>query len=137
MVRKKTGPVAADAEPLLEKGATRKRFSSADDVDHATKRQRPELEDRTDFSRWRMRDDHGRQTWQYLEDAEAAENWPQTIADKYFLGLPLVSVFAACMHLSVRALVADSTRLLSPPGPPRPPQTQETPRVGPQRPRIL
>ncbi len=96
MVRKKTGTAAADAEPLLEKGSTRKRFSNAGDVDHATKRQRPELEDRTDFSRWRMRDDHGRHTWQYLEgDDEALKSWPQTHADKYFLGLPLVRAFPA------------------------------------------
>ncbi len=144
MARRKTSPTAGDAEPLLEKGSTRKRFSNDDDVDHATKRQRPELEDRTDFSRWRMRDDHGRHTWQYLEDDdEAAKNWPQTLADKYFLGLPLVSracntgwtqrmqEFAAKLHTSLL------TRLPSPPGPSRPSETQETPRLGPQRPRLL
>ncbi len=91
MARKKTSAAAAaDTEPLLEKGATRKRFSNAGDLDHATKRLRPELVDRTDYSRWRMRDDHGRHTWQYLEDDEAAKEWPQTYADKYFLGQPLV-----------------------------------------------
>lgn len=94
MARKKAGTASADTEPLLEKGSTRKRFSNAGDVDHATKRQRPELEDRTDYSRWRMRDDHGRHTWQYLEDEDAAKDWPQTYADKYFLGLPLVSAFS-------------------------------------------
>ncbi|EAQ86439.1 hypothetical protein CHGG_07692 [Chaetomium globosum CBS 148.51] len=89
MVRRKTNTAAADAEPLLEKGSTRKRFSNAGDIDHASKKQRPELEERTDYSRWRMRDDQGRHTWRYLEDDEEAKNWPQTTADKYFLGLPM------------------------------------------------
>jgi lanosterol synthase len=91
MVRRKTSPTAADAEPLLEKGSSRKRFSNAGDPDHATKKQRPEADEKTDYSRWRMRDDHSRHTWRYLEDDEAAKDWPQTHADKYFLGLPLVS----------------------------------------------
>ena len=90
MVRRKTNTAAAEAEPLLEKGSTRKRFSNAGDIDHASKKQRPELEERTDYSRWRMRDDQGRHTWRYLEDEEEAKNWPQTTADKYFLGLPMV-----------------------------------------------
>ncbi|EMC94222.1 hypothetical protein BAUCODRAFT_74539 [Baudoinia panamericana UAMH 10762] len=42
---------------------------------------------KTDYSRWRLRDDRGRQTWHYLESAEELKNWPQTVADKYFLGL--------------------------------------------------
>jgi lanosterol synthase len=99
MVRRKTNNAAAsDTEPLLEKGSTRKRLSNAGDADHATKRQRPELVERTDYSRWRMRDDHGRHTWQYLEDDEQVKQWPQTYADKYYLGLPLVS--APVLHLS-------------------------------------
>ncbi|KAK6354590.1 Lanosterol synthase (Oxidosqualene--lanosterol cyclase) [Orbilia brochopaga] len=40
----------------------------------------------TDYSRWRLKDDHGRQTWHYLSEAEAKE-WKQSTADKYFLGL--------------------------------------------------
>jgi lanosterol synthase len=47
---------------------------------------------RTDYSRWRLLDERGRQTWQYLETDEAVENWPQSTADKYFLGLPTVGV---------------------------------------------
>lgn len=90
MARQKTNAASADTEPLLEKGSTRKRFSNAGDEDHAAKR--PRLQDRTDYSRWRLRDDHSRHTWHYLEDDDAAEKWPQTYADKYFLGLPLVSV---------------------------------------------
>ncbi|KAK6517020.1 Lanosterol synthase (Oxidosqualene--lanosterol cyclase) [Arthrobotrys conoides] len=40
----------------------------------------------TDYSRWRLKDDHGRQTWHYLSEAEA-KKWKQSTADKYFLGL--------------------------------------------------
>lgn len=91
MARKKVNAtVAAEKEPLLEKGLTKKRLSDAGDHDHATKRQR--VEERTDYSRWRLRDDHGRHTWHYLEDDDEAKKWPQTKADKYFLGLPLVSI---------------------------------------------
>ncbi|CAG8972768.1 hypothetical protein HYALB_00006860 [Hymenoscyphus albidus] len=47
----------------------------------------PELQERTDFSRWRLLDEAGRQTWHYLDDEEI-KKWPQSTADKYFLGLP-------------------------------------------------
>lgn len=56
-----------------------------------------ELQDRTDYSRWRLLDEAGRHTWHYLEDDEAAEKWPQSLADKYFLGLPLVLCFIAAI----------------------------------------
>ncbi|KAL2830617.1 terpenoid cyclases/protein prenyltransferase alpha-alpha toroid [Aspergillus cavernicola] len=42
-----------------------------------------------DRSRWRLKNDNGRHTWHYLEDDEAVRLWPQTLADKYYLGLPL------------------------------------------------
>lgn len=45
---------------------------------------------KTDQTLWRLKDDHGRQTWHYLTPEEAKE-WPQSFADKYFLNLPLVS----------------------------------------------
>ncbi|KAK4239113.1 terpenoid cyclases/protein prenyltransferase alpha-alpha toroid [Achaetomium macrosporum] len=89
MARRKANAAAADTEQVQEKGSTRKRFSNAGDQDHATKRVRPAIEERTDYSRWRLRDDHGRHTWRYLEDDEELQSWPQTLADKYFLGLPL------------------------------------------------
>ncbi|KAK9555050.1 Lanosterol synthase erg7B [Aspergillus fumigatus] len=44
---------------------------------------------KTDYSRWRMLDEDGKHTWHYLDDDEAARTWPQTLADKYYLGLPL------------------------------------------------
>jgi lanosterol synthase len=59
---------------------------------HSAKR--PKLSERTDYTRWRMLDEKGRHTWHYLEDDEDAKEWPQSIADKYFLNLPTVS----CIH---------------------------------------
>jgi lanosterol synthase len=90
MARKKATAARTAEEPTLEKGSTKKRFSNvnSDTIGHDAKRTR--IEDRTDFSRWRLRDDESRHTWQYLEDDQAAKEWPQTYADKYFLGLPLV-----------------------------------------------
>jgi len=61
------------------------------EVNGATVR-KPILSERTDYSRWRLLDERGRQTWHYLEDEEDAKEWPQSTADKYFLGLPLVCI---------------------------------------------
>ncbi|CAG8879215.1 unnamed protein product [Penicillium nalgiovense] len=44
---------------------------------------------KTDYTRWRMLDEDGKHTWHYLDDDEAVAKWPQTLADKYYLGLPL------------------------------------------------
>ncbi|CAG8444507.1 1405_t:CDS:2 [Acaulospora colombiana] len=44
--------------------------------------------DRTDLTRWRLKVDHGRQTWHYLESEEEIRNYPQSIIEKYWLGLP-------------------------------------------------
>ena len=46
---------------------------------------------KTDYSRWRMLDENGRQTWHYLTSDAEVEEWPQTITDKHYLGLPTVS----------------------------------------------
>lgn len=45
---------------------------------------------KTDYRRWRLKDDRGRQTWHYLTSDEEIKQWPQTIADKYHLGLDTV-----------------------------------------------
>ncbi|KAL8949507.1 MAG: hypothetical protein Q9222_004384 [Ikaeria aurantiellina] len=42
---------------------------------------------RTDPRRWRLLDERGRQTWHYLKSEEEVKSWPQSVADKYFLGL--------------------------------------------------
>lgn len=47
-------------------------------------------DDRTDPERWRLLDERGRQTWHYMKSDEQAKEWPQTIADRHHLGLPLV-----------------------------------------------
>ncbi|KAK3374224.1 terpenoid cyclases/protein prenyltransferase alpha-alpha toroid [Lasiosphaeria ovina] len=89
MARKKGTPVRMIVVPPVEKGSTKKRLSNitSDSFGHTAKKAR--IEDKTDYSRWRLHDDESRHTWQYLEDDEAAKEWPQTHADKYFLGLPL------------------------------------------------
>ncbi|CAG8494178.1 46_t:CDS:10 [Scutellospora calospora] len=46
--------------------------------------------ERTDLSRWRLKVDHGRQTWHYLDDDEI-KNWPQSAIDKYWIGLPFTA----------------------------------------------
>jgi len=47
-------------------------------------------DEKTDYSRWRLKDDRGCQTWHYLKNDEEVKAWPQTKADKYFLGLETV-----------------------------------------------
>ncbi|KAI8933686.1 hypothetical protein NX059_009405 [Plenodomus lindquistii] len=42
---------------------------------------------KTDYSRWRLMDEQGRQSWRYLESDEERADWPQTTAEKHFLGL--------------------------------------------------
>lgn len=48
-------------------------------------------QDTTDIQRWRLLDEAGRQTWHYLETDEQVKAWPQSTADRYHLGLPLVN----------------------------------------------
>ncbi|KAB2110056.1 Lanosterol synthase [Alternaria gaisen] len=43
--------------------------------------------EKTDYTRWRLKDDRGCQTWHYLESDKDMKAWPQSTADKYFLGL--------------------------------------------------
>lgn len=45
---------------------------------------------KTDYSRWRLVNEEGRQTWRYLESDEENSAWLQTVAEKYHLGLPTV-----------------------------------------------
>lgn len=47
-------------------------------------------DEKTDYSRWRLTDVDSRHTWVYLEDDEENRKWPQSIAEKYHLGLPTV-----------------------------------------------
>jgi hypothetical protein len=52
----------------------------------------PDGDEKTDYSRWRLLDEHGRHTWHYLTTDEEIKAWPQTVADKFHLGLPTVSL---------------------------------------------
>ncbi|CAG8734254.1 14954_t:CDS:2, partial [Racocetra fulgida] len=40
----------------------------------------------TDLNRWRLKVEDGRQTWHYLDEDEA-KNWPQSVIEKYWIGL--------------------------------------------------
>jgi len=51
----------------------------------------PRVEEQaTQIDRWRLLDQRGQQTWHYLETDEEVKAWPQSTADRYHLGLPLV-----------------------------------------------
>ncbi|UKZ70780.1 uncharacterized protein TrAtP1_011749 [Trichoderma atroviride] len=65
---------------------SRKRASD-DSADSFPKR--PKVGGKTDLTRWRMKDDESRHTWHYLEDDKAAEEWPQSYAEKWYLNLPM------------------------------------------------
>jgi lanosterol synthase len=55
----------------------------------------PGIPAETDRSRWRMRSESGRHTWHYLDDDEAAKKWPLSLADKYYLNIPLVTLLVS------------------------------------------
>ena len=45
----------------------------------------------TDYSRWRLEVcDDGRHLWRYLQTDEECKAWPQSVLDKYWLGMPVV-----------------------------------------------
>ncbi len=75
-------------------GKQSRKRGGVDSLGGETKRQK--LEEKTDRTRWRMLDENGRHTWHYLEDDEAAKKWPQSVADKYYLGLDTVC-FSMCL----------------------------------------
>lgn len=52
---------------------------------------------KTDLTRWRMLNDDGRQTWHYLKTDEEVKKWPQSVADKWYLGLDTASLFLDCV----------------------------------------
>jgi lanosterol synthase len=65
-----------------------KRKSNGDVVEKNAKRAK--IQEKTDITRWRCLDEDGRLTWRYLEDDDDATKWPQSYADKWYLGLDLV-----------------------------------------------
>lgn len=50
-------------------------------------------QEKTDYTRWRLANDRGCHIWHYLESDEEVEKWPQSIADKWYLGLETVCFF--------------------------------------------
>ena len=88
MARSKTNGALKPTNAYVGSGEKR---SIETEVEEINSPKRPKLQERTDYSRWRMLDERGRQTWHYLEDEEDVKEWPQSTADKYFLGLPTVS----------------------------------------------
>lgn len=84
--------VANEAGPATQASASDKAAGRGADSNAGSDAQkRPVLEEKTDLARWRMLDESGRQTWHYVESDEAAQKWPQSYADKWYLGLDLVS----------------------------------------------
>ena len=57
----------------------------------------------TEFWRWRLRDsDDGRHVWDFLKTDVELEAHPPTNTDKYWLGLPLVSLYSSHSSVSFR-----------------------------------
>lgn len=88
--------VNATTTSIANGSPSKKRKAEANDDLHAAKRHHDE---KTDYSRWRLRDERGRQTWHFLETDEENKAWEQTVADKYMLGLETVST-ALCTKAS-------------------------------------
>jgi lanosterol synthase len=57
--------------------------------------------EKTDHTRWRLRDVRGCQTWHYLETDEEVKAWPQSKADKYFLNLGTVRLYRSAYPLNL------------------------------------
>jgi lanosterol synthase len=66
----------SESEPLLKQGQP---FPK-----------QPRIGSQLDQTRWRLKDDDSRHTWHYLEDDDAAKEWPQSYAEKWYLNLPTV-----------------------------------------------
>lgn len=88
-------------------------------------------QDTTDIQRWRLLDEAGRQTWYYLETDEKVKAWPQSTADRYHLGLPLVNSTPPQLFALVNAIDMSFS------GPPGPPDTQDSALLRPECPLLL
>ncbi|KAH6955507.1 terpenoid cyclases/protein prenyltransferase alpha-alpha toroid [Fusarium avenaceum] len=72
--RKRAADSDPESEPLLKQGQP---FPK-----------QPRIDSQLDQTRWRLKDDDSRHTWHYLEDDDAAKEWPQSHAEKWYLNLP-------------------------------------------------
>ena len=94
----------------LAADAVKNRNGSKTAANGSTKRPGTASDDGTDLKRWRLRAERGRQTWHYLRTDDEIEAWPQSTADKYFLGLPMVSydLLQLCICWKVDQAVAQN-----------------------------
>ena len=69
----------------------------------------PKPDQKTNYTRWRLLDEHGRHTWHYLKSDEELKSWPQSCADKHFLGLPTVSDWSELFEQSALLILLGST----------------------------
>jgi hypothetical protein len=90
-------------------GSLKSRKRASDDADSFPKR--PKIGAKTDLTRWRMKDDDSRHTWHYLSDDKAAEEWPQSYAEKWYLNLPLVCFFAGLETVKMQGSYVVSFRI--------------------------
>ncbi|KAK5113437.1 hypothetical protein LTR85_010865 [Meristemomyces frigidus] len=67
--------------------STRKRGLSTQQANGTAKPVERVNDPKTDYTRWRLEDDRGRQTWHYLRSDDELKQWPQTTADKYHIGM--------------------------------------------------
>ncbi|KAF2852055.1 terpene synthase [Plenodomus tracheiphilus IPT5] len=68
-------------------GATKRANRKGTLNGHSGVRTTTVAQEKTDYTRWRLKDDRGCQIWHYLDSDEEVKAWPQSTADKYFLGL--------------------------------------------------
>lgn len=86
-----TRPADATSTSIANGSPSKKRKAEGNGSLQAAKRHQDE---KTDYSRWRLRDERGRQTWHFLETDEEMKAWEQSVADKYMLGLETVGLIA-------------------------------------------
>lgn len=89
----KSPAVADDYSPGHTNSKTPRAKKRKSDATLEDSVKRPKIQDKTDKTRWRCHDDNGALTWRYLEDDDAAEKWPQSYAEKWYLGFDLVSAY--------------------------------------------
>lgn len=92
------------AATMEEKSLSRKRV--AESIEEQQWPKRPRISGKTDKSRWRLNDDNGRHSWVFVDDDEALKETPQSYAEKYYLGLPLVCSPASCSPRRLHTLMA-------------------------------
>ena len=92
-----------------------------------------ESELRTDHNRWRLSDERGRQRWFYLKTKKEAEEWPQTTADRFHLGMPLVCKTESTLKQAHPALTKSPLNV----GPAKDAACKDTSGSGGKRPFIL